>query len=213
MNGMIDLMPQRCRETLGRRRRVRGWVGVYGAMILLVGAAYWGAISGQGVVEDEVLRMVSEREERLNRNEEVQALLAEKRELERVIRRYNKLAWPIRVSEVIDILGTLTPDAVTLRSMSMTPREVRKRGQVQGEERIESMLIIELEGIGPSDNEVAVMVSGLESHPVFSKVSLDFTRSTEVDELDVREFRMTGVIDLNARYEFVASGAPEGGGL
>ena len=210
---MVDLMPASCRETLGRRRRVRVWVGVYGCVMLLVGAMYWGAVSGQGTLQMEVVELRAERDERLLRNEEAQALLGEIRELEGVIRRYNKLAWPIRVTEVVDVLGTLTPDAVTLRSMAMTPRELRKRGTKAGEEDLETLLIVEIEGVGPSDTEVAVMVSGMEAHPLFESVSLDFTRTAEVDERSIREFRVTGVIDLRARYEFVAAAPPEGGGL
>ena len=157
--------------------------------------------------------MQGEQAERLSRNEEMQGLLGEINDLEEVIRRYNVLAWPIRVSEVIDVLGTLTPEAVTLRSLAMTPRELRKRAASTGEEHVESLLVVELEGVGPSDIEVAVMVSGLEAHPLFARVSLDYTRMGEVEEQIVREFRVTGVIDLDARYEFITAGAPEGDGL
>ena len=165
------------------------------------------------MIESDVVRMQGELRERLERNEEAQALVREINDLEHVIRRYNKLAWPIRVSEVMDVLGTLTPDAVTLRSLTMTPRELRKRGATPSEEEKETLLIVELEGVAPNDAEVAVMVSGLEGHELFSKVSLDFTRSAEVEGQGAREFRVTSVIDLDARYEFVAAGAPEGGAL
>jgi hypothetical protein len=61
-------------------------------------------------------------------------------------------------------------------------------------------MIVEIEGLATSDAPVAQFVSGLDANPLFSRVSLDFSRATTIGQQEARNFRVTGEIDLNARY-------------
>lgn len=212
MSTLIDMMPASCRKTLGHRSWVRRWVATYIGVVLVLAAGSSLARMGQSGLRTEVRTMTKQAEERWERNEEAQRLLAEIRSLEETITRYNRLAWPVRVSQVINSLAALAPDPVTITTLAITPRETRqnrraattgrRQNQKNEPEVVDSNLIIELEGLAPNDNEVALFVSGLEQHPLFSAVTLDFARSQMVDEFEARNFRITCRIDLNARYKF-----------
>ena len=49
---------------------------------------------------------------------------------------------------------------------------------------------------------MAQFVSGIDEHPLFSEVSMDYARFRDVDGVEAREFRVTLKIDMSARYEF-----------
>ena len=145
------------------------------------------------------------------RDEEAQALVAEVRDLESTITRYNRLAWPVRVSDAIAALSPLVPESTTLRALTLTPKGEKSRRGRSKDEPARSVLAIEIEGIAPTDIEVARFVSGLDAHPLFAGVSMAFARSVDVDGTPGREFRVHCEIDLTRRYRFVE--APDGEGL
>lgn len=215
MSGMIDLMPQVCRETLGRRAWVRRWVLAFSAVIVvLVGSWMWVESGGSGR-RARLSDLTRERDLRLSQNERAQELAAEIGELEAAIKRYNRLAWPVRISRVMDTFGAFVPDSVTLTSLSLTPREVEdsyRDDAGKRQKRKRSILVVEAEGVGPNDHVIAVLVSRLESHALFSSVALDYARSEVVGETEARSFRVTGVIDLEKRYQYADAAGSETGG-
>jgi hypothetical protein len=152
-------------------------------------------------------------------NQEVQRLLTEIDSVETTITRYNRLAWPVRVTQAVDAVGAAMPKGITLTSMLVTPREQKDTSAPTPAERAaraaatksgnkledakKFALVVELEGVARADKDVAQFVSDLDANPLFARVSLDYTRAGEVDDFDAREFRMTCEIDLSARFAFV----------
>jgi peptidyl-tRNA hydrolase len=213
MSVAIDLIPEGCRLALGRRARVHRWAMAYLAGAAMVGLGYASAVAGDVAnrrERDELARQVREKWER---NEEAKAVLAQIKDLEGTIARYERLAWPVRASEVVAAIGSRTPESVTLTALTLTPRTETtrtppkpgeaKRGKAKVESVTRTLMAIELEGLAPDDMQLALFVSGLESYPMFRAVVLDFARSREVDGVPARGFRVTCEIDLSTGYTFV----------
>lgn len=201
----LDLMPRSCREAIIRRSWTRRWVAAYLAVIIAMIGARW-ALSVTSSARAQTLAGISAKvDENLKRNKERTRLLKEIEQTQTMIDRYNRVAWPVRVSDIVGSIAQCMPDSVTLSSFAVTPRRVnasRKRG-----EQDQVYLVVELEGIAPDDMQLAEFVSGLESHGLFYKVTLDFARSTTVREIGARAFRMSTEIDLQKTYEFAKAGA------
>lgn len=221
MNGRWDLLPMSCRAAFNRRRLVRRWVVAYvmTAVVLgtLTGVFEFGNVSKQ----KERDALSAQVEVRWMQNEEARALLETIRELEASIARFNRLAWPVRVSDAIGVMSPQVPESATLTSLTFVPRKERvgggrKRGRDRGksdgpEER--RYLALELEGFALDDLDVATLVSALEGHPLFSEVSLDYSRPRSVDGLDARAFRLSCRIDLMRRYSFAEADVDVDGGV
>ena len=207
-----DLLPERCRAIFARRRARRWWTRAYVIGVTMAlsasGAMYLHARS-QAVRRDALAVRV---EEHWNRNEEAKRLREEIAELESAITRYQRLAWPVRVTDAIGVLGPLVPPEATLTALTIVPRQERVESAGQSGRRgsrdrsaaaTRTILAIEMEGIAVSDEVVATVVRGVEASALFSSVQLDFARSREVDGVEAREFRVTCQIDMSRRVVFV----------
>lgn len=218
MSTGIDLMPQVCRDALGRRAWVRAWVTAYTLCLLATFVVWWTVGVGWSAQEERRAALGRQVSEMYARNEEIQKLLKAIEETESSITRHNRLAWPVRLSETIDTVAALTPEGVSLNTLAIAPREARvvapppsakphggKDAPKPAAPRMQ--LIIEAEGIAAGDSEIAAFVAGLESSPLFERVGLDYTRSVDgsgVFAAGAREFRVTCEIDLSKSYEFTA---------
>lgn len=219
MSKLIDLMPRSCREVLGRRALMRRWALVYGGTIAVLAASYWAIGLGRGTLERERDSMAEQVKLNWSRSEVVQNLLKEINEVESAITRYNRLAWPIRVTEAIDAVGAAVPGDAALTEITITPREEKKppappkpgAPKAAEPEAPDVFMVVEMQGVAPSDKPVAEFVSGLEANPLFVRVSLDYTRSKELGKGEVREFRVTCEIDLSVKYSFTPR--PDTGGF
>lgn len=206
MSRYADLMPMSCRLTLGRREHIRRWTVIYcGALAVLLGGA-WLLYDAQESRRARRDALAQQARERWERNEEAQRLLKETRELEDAISRYTRLAWPVRVCDAIDAIGTVLPADCALTTLAVTPREENRRGRSArsegGESGPRSVLVIEMEGIAPGDADAAAFVSGLADHRLFSRVALEYARGTKVRGLDARAFRVSCEVNLSERFVF-----------
>jgi len=212
MSGQIDLIPASCRAALGRRARVRGWICAYSGAVLVLGAAFMVVRAGEPRLAVEKSRLEAEVQQKWLQNAEVQRLVGSINELSGHIARYDRLAWPVRISDVIAALGEQIPDSLTLTSLTLTPRHeggrvVRSKpkpgAKATEEPAARSVLAVEIEGIAPDDFALALFVSGIEAHPLFKSVALDYARSRVVDGRESRGFRVTSEIDLSVQYAFI----------
>lgn len=200
MTQIIDLMPETCRKRLGQRRLIRQWITVYAATItlLIVGASLVRVMERARLAEVRVLRDKVQLDAG-------QATEAEKlrKSIERIqadIDRHARLSWPVRISDIVAAIGEMTPESVSLTSFSVTPRSDRGRSRagVDASKR----LVIEIKGLAPDDLHMSNFVAGLETHPLFNKVAVDFSKKTSLRGFDAREFGLTCEIDASARYVF-----------
>lgn len=206
----LDLMPRTCREAITRRTWARRWVVAYLVAILTVIGGQW-LISSRNESRRSTLEKLSTQvRDNLLRNEERTRLLKSIEASQRIIARYNRIAWPVRVSGVMGSIAQAMPKAVSLSSLALTPRRTNEqrsraaKGSAKTEPNI--FLVVEMEGVAPDDLELARFVSGLESHGLFQKVTLDFARSSELRGQPVRVFRMSAEVDLLKSYRFSQAG-------
>lgn len=218
MNRAIDLMPRSCREVLNRRMMVRRWTLVYVLTATALFASFWFLSLAKGVSIEDRDALTIKMKINWSRNETVNNLLREIAEVEGAVTRYNRLAWPVRATEAIDAVAASTPGSVTLLELSITPREEKASSksasaQTSGTPAVpeapRALMVMEMEGLAPDDVSVARFVSGLEQHPLFRRVALDFARAKPMGQGEVRNFRVTADIDLSLRYSFVDA-LPEG---
>lgn len=212
-------MPESCRLVFSRRRRVRRWLVTYAMTLLLLSTVIVGLVLSNAARARERDVLSDQVEIHWKRNKEAQALLGQIRDLELSIARFNRLAWPVRVSDVIGVLEPVIPDSTTLTSLTFVPREEKvaapaKKGEKKKgkKDSVRSILAIQIEGVARDDLDVARLVSALDDHALFSTVSLDFARSCDVDGVDARAFRLSCEIDLDKRYTFVAAAGTSGEG-
>lgn len=204
MSQMIDLMPESSRVRMSQRRRARQWLVLYATTIAGM-ALSWAAL---GVAEGRMrsgvfaqqanLQMVSHQRTRAAQiRQRVAHLLAEQW-------RHDSLVWPVQLGGVIDSVGGLVPETVSLTSISITPRQLRRLGSAvsDGSRRNDSRLAVELRGVALTDLDLATFLSGLEDHPLFSGVAVDYARESQVAGTAAREFGVTCEIELSVRYRF-----------
>ncbi len=205
MTRAIDLMPEASRARLGQRSRSRRWIALY------AGTAAFFVVAGVGlnVARRAKLPAVGELRAQVNFDAEQRAKAAkirsQQKNIEALLNRQDLLAFPVQQSEVIAVIGEMTPRTMALTSLSSSPRRDRGLARVraaEGENPVPefSKLLIEVEGLAKNDQDVANFVQGLEDHPLFGQIALDYTRRTEVAGVTVREFGVTSEIDLTARY-------------
>ena len=204
MSQLIDLMPDSCRQQQGQRRRIRSWLFLYGLTGLAIGMG-WGSLrlaerqlEARVFAERAKVQLVAHQRIRAAQlRSRLAMLLAEQQ-------RFNRLAWPVRIGDVIAVLWDVAPDTVTFTSISLTPRQVSRTLKPQGENepQTQAKLTIELRGVAASDAELANFLSGLESHGLFGMVAVDYSRRSRVRDVEAREFGLTCEIELKARYRF-----------
>jgi hypothetical protein len=84
---------------------------------------------------------------------------------------------------------------------------VRDRAVKPGEPGSEKhSLLFELRGIAPSDTDLAQLVAALETNPLFTAASVDFTTQTAIYGTPAREFGVTCEISLDRKFVFAEGG-------
>lgn len=132
-----------------------------------------------------------------------------KHELEAIrgfTRFYDRLAFPLRVGDILATIIDLMPESITLDQIDLDAgartlvRSTRARGAEKGEPNTPRTLTAEISGFAADDQQIAELVSALEQTPPFQNVSLDFSRGRRVNDRDAREFRLSFRISLDDRY-------------
>lgn len=216
MSLFVDFTPAEFRAAMRRRAQIRVWIGAYVGAVLVLGGAYVAVTAGGAQRRAERDQLAAQLTQEWERNKEAQRLLKEIRQVEAAITRYDRLASPVRASDVVGTIGALLPDSVTLTGLTLTPRTDRtpppppKPGAKKTEAVVRSFLAIELEGIAPGDGDLAGLVSALERSELFDAVSMDYARSLDADGTPARSFRVSARVDLSQRFQFkpLAEAAP-----
>lgn len=228
MSALIDLMPEACRRRIGRKRRARRWLAAYVATAVALTASIAGLrvhARGQRAEVDRLREVVD-----LDADQRRQATGLEARigEARLQLDRQERLSLPVRVGDVVALIGKEMPDSVSLTALAFTPRMdkagSRSRAAAAGApgggakpaaSEPQKRLIVELSGISPNDIDMAGFVAGLEASPLFKHVAVDFARKSVIRGVEGREFAITCEVDLGKRYEFErverASGEESGG--
>jgi hypothetical protein len=209
MTRPVDLMPAACREVLNRRAEARRWTLVYALTATTLFAAFWYLSAANRARERRRDIMAAQVQINWKRSEIVNRLVGEINAVEAAISRYDRLAWPVRATQVVAAVGAALPSDATLTQAALTSREEKikppPRAPADGPAPTpapRTFMIVELEGIARNDAAVASFVSAIDDNPLFSRVDLEFTRAVEAASRSVRGFRLVAQVDLSARFEF-----------
>ncbi len=144
-----------------------------------------------------------------------------KHELEAIrgfTRFYDRLAFPLRIGDVLNTIVNMMPESITLDQVELDAgartlgRSTRARGTEKGDQNSPRILTGEISGFAANDQQIAELVTALEQTPPFENVSLDFSRGRRVNDRDAREFRLSFRISLDhtyvVKYRDVATSQP-----
>jgi Tfp pilus assembly protein PilN len=217
MRGQLDLLPPSCRRQFRRRRQRRRWIAAYTCVLGVLITGFFAAGLARDSFTGERVRLRAEVEQRLFQNQEVSRMLAEIRDLRARMTRYNRLAWPVRMHDVVACIAEAIPNDIAVTHLVISPqREVTRtppKPGVPAKETERRWLSVQIEGVAPGHERLSAIAASLDQHPLFGVVTLDFARPRQVDGVNARAFRVLTSIDLDAQYTFVdATTADASGG-
>jgi Tfp pilus assembly protein PilN len=212
----INFLPQ----TFVQQRACRRRVFRQGAMVvsIVVLMAMW-YVSSRGRVEalERVLQLqLAQVQEAKDQLAQLTKLRSEYRSLANQARIQHDLVQPVAYTPVIAVIASLMPDSLTLTKLSMQgqtakPAPAQKPADKSGAESRKArpaappaepnVLHIALEGLAPSDVQIADFVGKLTDHPLFTNVKMLYSRTAEVRSVVTREFRIEMEVSLDCRYE------------
>lgn len=209
----VNFLPQSFRE---RRKKSRRTLRQGGLIAVVAGVlCAWGVmLHTDGKRQD---RLAEELETAmLNERAKIEAMVAMDAEyatLSRQAELNRALDQPVTYTRVLESLGELMPTEVSLVELTLVsvrpePEPAQSAGKskpartAKSEDRPSDLIEVELEALAPSDLSVARLVSSLDDHALFSKVKMRSSRSVEQDNLILRRFRLTAVVDLDREFDW-----------
>jgi len=144
---------------------------------------------------------------------EVTKLQNARAELVRQVKTYRQLARPLNVSDVNAALAALTPEAICLTELTIEAQTRERRRAVPGQVdaagkplyQRESYQIfrIDVQGVAPTDVQIANYVGQLAACPLFRDVQMAQSRQGKIGEALTREFRIHLSVPLDREFRFV----------
>lgn len=128
----------------------------------------------------------------------------------------------VRYTQVITELGHALPEGVAVVELAL--RSVRPKPEPMGSDkpsgRRESdaekprdyepnVIGVEMQGLAPDDLSVARLVSALDEHPLFSRVTMRSSQAVTMRDLIARKFSLTATVDLDRDVRWVTPTAME----
>lgn len=133
-----------------------------------------------------------------------------------------ELEPPVTYTQVLASLGHVLPEGVAITELSMVsirPKpepavDVKSSGRKQKNKDKEvaqepNLIEIQLHGLSPDDLTVAMLVSALDEHPMFSRVTMRSSQGVNTQGLMAREFSLTATVDLDREFRWVSNIAEE----
>jgi len=146
----------------------------------------------------------------------------ERQELLKTFDLKRELEPPATYSQVLALLGHALPKGVAVTELSMLAvrprpepvedkRASRRKAKPVAEAKPQEphLISIELSGLAPDDLSVAVLVSTLDEHPLFSRVTMRSSESVDVEGLIAREFSLTATVDLDRKFKWIGDSTEE----
>lgn len=215
----INLMPVKYQQKFGTNR-IRRQFTIYYIIGLAVIVSVWGYGNVLLKNNKSVINSMNSQLSTLNivRTKSDQMNIELKTINEEIVN-YNRQALPIETSKIISKISNLMPASIMIEELNLKVMEnipkksvmeelkdkvKRSRGtnnQLSGMQRIMS---IEIVGIACQDSDFPIFLSMLAGDILFQNVELDYDRSTMVNNVKVREFKINLMIDLDVRYVAIA---------
>jgi Tfp pilus assembly protein PilN len=212
----IDFLPKSYHEERARRARMyRRWVMILVVAVTLIG---WGIDRHRESAELAWRADALETQARSARQKqsEMTKLREERRSLIYQLKIQRQLDQPVTVTQAVSVLGQLLPDSSGLTRVRVRthrpspiplpdPAEKKSRRKPKRKADPDPLLArdylqIDIYGIAPDDVAVADLVNTMSDHPLFEKVSMNFSRTDERGEMIIRRFHIGAEVPLDRRY-------------
>lgn len=128
-----------------------------------------------------------------------------------------ELEPPVTYSQVLASLGHVLPEGIAVTELSMmsvrpkpepladkNPAGRKKTASDQDGVREPHLIGIELQGLAPDDLSVALLVSALDEHPMFGRVTMRSSEGLNTQGLMAREFSLTATVDLDREFRWTS---------
>jgi Tfp pilus assembly protein PilN len=188
--------------TLQRRKRlvaVQAWVTLGTAMLLGV----W-MLFAQGDVQAKQRDLRDINGALLRSQDDVarlEVLLDLQRKLGHQAQIFAKIGRPIETTRILTTIEELMPRDVALLNLTMETEEPKAEtlaAKAALEKNPIRRIKLKLEGVAPTDADLAVFLSKMTAKPFFSAVSLSHSRPRSDNQHVMREFEVTFMLDLSA---------------
>lgn len=141
---------------------------------------------------------------------QLQVLSKRQAELNRQMRIKGELGLPVEFSQVIATIGAQMPESLTISDMTMNAPRPQPKVNKAGDKKKASnkpepkpaprYMKIVLEGVSPSNLEVATFVDRLTTNPLFSSVKVPYSRSKTIGSIVGRMFKVELEVSLDRVY-------------
>ena len=119
------------------------------------------------------------------------SLELKKAKLEAFVDRYNKDKVVFAMGDIVATISNMLPETMTLEDFALDVVKTEEGSAISGR----------IAGFATSDEIIASLVTGLQSHKPFSSVRMDYSKSRSVHNMRAREFRVSFLIDLNNNWD------------
>jgi Tfp pilus assembly protein PilN len=186
-----------------RRKRVVVLQG-YMMLLLAAGLAVWLALAQRNIHTASaalagIESQISQTHQEMHQLDE-QVALKNQLLLQRQI--IGKLGLPVEMSRLLFTLDQKLPRDMSLTDLSFDTREQLKAANTRVSARgddIDRRLHIRLEGVAPTDNDVANFLTALARVPFFDDVAMNYSRDRNEGGHIMRDFEITFSVNLNQR--------------
>ncbi len=194
--------------TVVRRRKlavtIQAWatVGLAIALIVCTGIARFRVLTAR----NELISLrhdMAKTQEDLNRLDSMTQIKRRWSEQGQVL---SKIGVSVESTRLLGLIAQSTPESISLIGMNLTTEEkidaaktlVNVRASRDKEPAIDRKLRVRLQGVAPSNAEVADMMTRLASNSFLEDVSMGYTKDSDQSGRLVREFEVTFALDLDA---------------
>lgn len=132
------------------------------------------------------------------------------------VRLTRSLAMPIGMTPIVATLAAVTPEEVALtavdsriilqkRTKVITPADQTSNGRAVTKTEPYQIVVIEVDGLAPTDVAIANYVGRLASTALFRNVKMQYSRAGEFETVVTREFKLTFEVPLDRNYQRIIS--------
>lgn len=220
----VDFLPESYHRSRQRRGRLMRQIALVAGMAVCLFAATV-AIKAHSMNQAQTAERLEDtvRSER-NTMDVITGINHERKQLLKTFDLKRELEPPVTYTQVLALLTQALPEGVAVTELSMVsvrpkPEPVESKRPTGRKAKIDStkeemsvepdLITVELQGLAPDDLSVAVLVSTLDEHPIFGRVTMRSSEGVNVQGLMAREFTLTATVDLDREFRWVNDIAKE----
>jgi Tfp pilus assembly protein PilN len=199
----LDLLPKWYRQTLSHRRLVvtQGWVTV----ALGLGLSTWVALAQQSIHSErtQLTNLESQVTQSKSDLDEMAALQERRRQWVVQEQMISRLGMHVEAARLIRALDTAMPREISFSQLQVETEERKPdpapnaRLVVAGAPSIVRQLRLTIQGVAPSDLDLANFVSQLSAVPFFEQVAINYVKEIDESGRLMRSFEITFTVPLS----------------